>query len=60
VVKELFLTYCWGIVGAIIGGWLFNAFGHVGVTGLNLYSIVVASVGAIVLLFVYHVIRRRA
>jgi len=43
VVKELFLTYCWGIVGAIIGGWLLNAFGHVGVTGLNLYSIVVAT-----------------
>ena len=49
-----------GIVGAIIGGWLFNAFGHLGVTGLNLHSILVASVGAILLLFVYHVIRRHA
>jgi uncharacterized membrane protein YeaQ/YmgE (transglycosylase-associated protein family) len=47
-----------GIVGAFIGGWLFRTFGHTGVTGLNLHSILVAAVGAIVLLFVYHVIRR--
>jgi uncharacterized membrane protein YeaQ/YmgE (transglycosylase-associated protein family) len=47
-----------GIVGAFVGGWLFRTFGHTGVTGLNLHSILVAAVGAIVLLFVYHVIRR--
>ena len=49
-----------GIVGAIVGGWLFHYFGHIGVTGLNLHSILVATVGAIVVLFVYHVIRRHA
>ncbi|HXM99526.1 MAG TPA: GlsB/YeaQ/YmgE family stress response membrane protein [Candidatus Dormibacteraeota bacterium] len=49
-----------GIVGAVVGGWLFNTFGAPGVTGLNLYSILVAVVGAVVLLVVYHAIRRMA
>ena len=49
-----------GMVGAIIGGWVFHVFGHIGVTGLNLYSIVVATTGAILFLFVYHLIRRHA
>ena len=43
-----------GIVGAVAGGWLFNAIGHIGVTGVNLYSILVAVVGAVIVLFVYH------
>jgi uncharacterized membrane protein YeaQ/YmgE (transglycosylase-associated protein family) len=43
-----------GVVGAVVGGWLFNTFGHMGVTGLNLYSILVAIVGAIIVLFIYH------
>ena len=47
-----------GIVGAIVGGWLFNTFGAAGVTGLNLYSILVAVVGSVVFLIVYHAIRR--
>ena len=47
-----------GIIGAIIGGWLFGIFGHHGVTGLNLYSFFVATVGAVVLLVVYHAVRR--
>jgi uncharacterized membrane protein YeaQ/YmgE (transglycosylase-associated protein family) len=47
-----------GIIGAVIGGWLFNKFGAVGVTGLNIYSILVAVVGSVVLLVVYHAIRR--
>jgi uncharacterized membrane protein YeaQ/YmgE (transglycosylase-associated protein family) len=49
-----------GVVGAIIGGWVFHVFGHVGVTGLNLHSILVATIGAILFLFVYHTIRRHA
>ena len=50
-----------GIVGAVVGGWLFNQFGAVGVTGFNLYSMVVAVVGAVVLLILYHALfgRRR-
>jgi uncharacterized membrane protein YeaQ/YmgE (transglycosylase-associated protein family) len=48
-----------GIVGAFVGGWLFNAFGHSGVTGLNIYSTLVAVVGAIVVLVLYHALFRR-
>jgi uncharacterized membrane protein YeaQ/YmgE (transglycosylase-associated protein family) len=43
-----------GIVGAVAGGWLFNTFGHMGVTGINLYSVLVAVVGAVIVLLVYH------
>jgi len=47
-----------GIVGAVIGGWLAHLAGYAGVTRLNLYGILVATVGAVVFLFVYHAIRR--
>jgi uncharacterized membrane protein YeaQ/YmgE (transglycosylase-associated protein family) len=43
-----------GIGGAVVGGWLFHVFGMHGVTGLNLYSMLVAIVGAAVVLIVYH------
>jgi len=49
-----------GIVGAVIGGYLFQTFGMVGVTGVNIYSILVAVVGAVVFLVIYHAIFRRA
>ena len=49
-----------GVVGAIVGGWLFALFGQSGVTGLNLYSLLVAVVGAVVVLVVYHAIMRAA
>lgn len=47
-----------GIVGAVVGGWLFQFFGAVGVTGLNLYSLFVAVIGSIAFLVVYHALRR--
>jgi uncharacterized membrane protein YeaQ/YmgE (transglycosylase-associated protein family) len=47
-----------GIVGAVVGGWLVHLAGYAGVTRLNLYSITVATLGAVVFLFVYHAIRR--
>jgi uncharacterized membrane protein YeaQ/YmgE (transglycosylase-associated protein family) len=47
-----------GIVGAVVGGWLFNSIGHIGVTGLNFYSILVAVVGAVIVLVVYHALFR--
>ena len=56
--EGLILDIVLGIVGAIVGGWLFNTFGAAGVTGLNLYSLLVAVVGAVVVLVVYHAIRR--
>jgi uncharacterized membrane protein YeaQ/YmgE (transglycosylase-associated protein family) len=58
--EGLVLDLVLGIVGAIAGGWIFNTFGASGVTGLNLYSLMVAVVGAIVVLVVYHAIRRAA
>jgi uncharacterized membrane protein YeaQ/YmgE (transglycosylase-associated protein family) len=47
-----------GIIGAVVGGWLAGFFGLAGVSGLNLYSIAIAIGGAIVVLLVYHAIRR--
>ena len=58
--EGLMLDILLGIVGAVVGGWLFNTFGASGVTGLNLYSLVVAVIGSVVLLVVYHAIRRAA
>jgi len=58
--EGFFLDIVLGIVGAVIGGWLFSLFGMHGVTGLNIYSLIVAVVGAVVFLVVYHAIRRRA
>jgi uncharacterized membrane protein YeaQ/YmgE (transglycosylase-associated protein family) len=48
-----------GIVGAIVGGWLFSFFGAAGVTGFNLYSMVVAVIGAVVVLVIYHAVAGR-
>jgi uncharacterized membrane protein YeaQ/YmgE (transglycosylase-associated protein family) len=48
-----------GVVGAVIGGYLFQTFGMPGVTGVNIYSILVAVVGAIVFLVLYHALFRR-
>ncbi|MDB5496156.1 MAG: Transglycosylase-associated protein [Phenylobacterium sp.] len=57
IVMDLLL----GVVGAFVGGFLFTRFGAAGVTGLNLYSILVATLGAVVVLFVYHLlVGRRA
>jgi uncharacterized membrane protein YeaQ/YmgE (transglycosylase-associated protein family) len=43
-----------GIVGALVGGFIMSAIGGVGVTGLNLWSLVVAVCGAILVLWIYH------
>ena len=43
-----------GVVGAIVGGWIFNAMGEPGVYGVNIYSILVAFVGGVVVLVLYH------
>ena len=48
-----------GIVGAFVGGYLFTFFGAAPVTGLNLYSMLVAIVGAIVVLVIYHAVAGR-
>ena len=43
----------------IVGGWLVSFFGGDGVTGFNLYSMVVAIIGAIVVLVIYHALTDR-
>jgi len=57
--EGMLLDIVLGIVGAVVGGWLFNMFGMAGVTGLNVYSLVVAVIGAAVFLIVYHALMRR-
>lgn len=56
---SLVLDLILGVVGAFVGGFLFTRFGAAGVTGLNLYSILVAVIGAVVVLFIYHAIAGR-
>ncbi|PWJ85845.1 putative membrane protein YeaQ/YmgE (transglycosylase-associated protein family) [Pseudaminobacter salicylatoxidans] len=48
-----------GIVGAIVGGVIFNFFGAAGVTGFNIYSLIVSVIGAIVVLWLYHALAGR-
>jgi uncharacterized membrane protein YeaQ/YmgE (transglycosylase-associated protein family) len=57
--EGILLDIVLGVVGAIVGGFLFNQFGAAGVTGLNVYSLLVAVIGAVVVLFVYHLMFRR-
>lgn len=47
-----------GIVGAVLGGWIMSFFGYGGTTGFNLYSFIVALIGAIVLIAIVRAIRR--
>ena len=56
--EGLILDIVLGVIGAVVGGWLFGFFGAGGVTGFNLYSMFVAIVGAIIVLVVYHAVRR--
>lgn len=52
----LVLDIVLGIVGAIVGGFLFTRFGGAGITGFNLYSMFVAVIGSVVILVIYHAI----
>ena len=56
---NLVLDLLLGVVGSFVGGYLFTRFGGPGVSGLNIMSIVVATVGAIVVLLIYHAIAGR-
>lgn len=48
-----------GIVGAVVGGFLMGMMGQSGVTGFNLYSMIVAVIGAIVVIYVGRMLRNR-
>lgn len=56
--QGLILDMVIGIVGAMVGGWVMTKFGESGISGFNIYSMLVAIGGAIVLLVAYHLIRR--
>jgi uncharacterized membrane protein YeaQ/YmgE (transglycosylase-associated protein family) len=47
-----------GIVGAIVGGWIFSSIGHAGVTGFNIWSVFVSVIGAVIVLVLYHAVQR--
>ncbi len=47
-----------GIIGALVGGFLFESLGWTGVTGFNIWSIFVAFVGAVILLLIVNLFRR--
>jgi uncharacterized membrane protein YeaQ/YmgE (transglycosylase-associated protein family) len=53
---DFLLDIVLGVGGAFAGGWVFSLFGASGVTGLNLYSLLVAVAGAILVLLLYHAI----
>lgn len=48
-----------GVVGALIGGWVYSMFGHTGVTGFNIGSFICAIIGAVILLWVLRAVSGR-
>ena len=58
-VTTIVLDIVLGIVGAVVGGFIFNEFGQVGITGFNIYSLIVAVIGAVVVLVIYHAVAGR-
>ena len=54
VIEDIIL----GIVGAFVGGFIFNFLGQSGVTGFNIYSLIVAVIGAVVLIFLGRLIHK--
>jgi uncharacterized membrane protein YeaQ/YmgE (transglycosylase-associated protein family) len=54
--EGIILDIILGIVGAVVGGFIFTAVGAAPVTGFNIYSMVVAVIGAIVVLVIYHAV----
>ena len=60
--QGLWLNIALGIIGALVGGFLFDLFGATGATGLNIWSMIVAIVGSVVVLLIYNAVtgQRRA
>jgi len=55
--QGIFLNIIVGVVGASLGGFVFSFFGADGVTGFNLYSLLVAVIGASLLLWIVRLVR---
>lgn len=53
-----FLNIVVGVIGAVLGGWIMNFFGASGTTGFNLYSLLVAILGACILIAIVRAVRR--
>jgi len=60
--QGFWLDIALGIIGALVGGFLFSLFGSEGVTGLNIWSMIVAIAGSVVVLLIYNALvgHRRA
>jgi uncharacterized membrane protein YeaQ/YmgE (transglycosylase-associated protein family) len=60
IILGVFMDYIvLGVVGAIVDGYLASLVGYGGVTGVNIYSIIVAVIGAVIVPFVYHAVAAR-
>lgn len=57
--EGLLLNMALGIIGALVGGFLFTTTGHTGVTGFNIYSLFVSIIGAVVVLLIYQALTGR-
>jgi uncharacterized membrane protein YeaQ/YmgE (transglycosylase-associated protein family) len=57
--QGLWIDIALGIIGALVGGFLFESLGAQGVTGFDLPSMIIAIIGAIVVLLVYHAVTGR-
>lgn len=53
-----FMDIVLGVIGAIVGGFIMNLFGQSGTTGFNLYSLIVATLGAVVLIWIGRLLKR--
>ncbi len=56
--QGLLLNVVIGIVGAVVGGWLMSSFGETGISGFNVYSFVVALIGAVIMITLVKVLKR--
>lgn len=55
----IFANIAIGVVGALLGGFVFNLLGGAGVTGFNLYSLLVATIGASLFIWIVSIVRSR-
>jgi uncharacterized membrane protein YeaQ/YmgE (transglycosylase-associated protein family) len=58
--QGFWLDIALGVIGALVGGFLFSLFGAAGVTGLNIWSMIVAIIGAVVVLLIYNAVAGRS
>jgi len=57
--EGIILDIVLGVVGAMVGGFIFEQFGAAGITGFNIYSMFVAVAGAVLVLVIFHLARGR-